>query len=204
MDELLYPKLTLKVIGLQWYWMYEYSDTFVNNCMVIGNSQVLSNVGFKSLFKDMAAKFASLQCADSIIESYMVPDTESNNIFEHRLLSTDNFILPPIDLHIRVLVTGSDVLHSRAIPSLGVKIDAVPGRSNQVAIYLKRQGIFYGQCSEPCGVNHGFMPIVLKSTSYSQFLNWVSYNMSYTYSQSFLYGNSNMEILYINLCLGMD
>jgi cytochrome c oxidase subunit 2 len=187
MDELLYPKLTLKVIGLQWYWMYEYSDTFINNCMVLGNSQALSNAGFKAIFRDMAAKFASLQCADLIIESYMVPDSELNNIFEHRLPSTDNFILLPIDLHIRVLVTGSDVLHSRAVPSLGIKIDAVPGRLNQVALYLKRQGIFYGQCSESCGVNHGFMPIVLKSVSYFQSLGWVSSNMSWRYANPVLY-----------------
>jgi cytochrome c oxidase subunit 2 len=181
MDELLYPKLTLKVIGLQWYWMYEYSDTFVNNSMVLGNAQILPGASFRSIFRDMAVKFAKLQCADLVIESYMVPDSELNNVFEHRLLSTDNFILLPIDLHVRVLVTGSDVLHSWAVPSLGIKIDAVPGRLNQVAVYLKRQGIFYGQCSELCGVNHGFMPIVLKSVSYFQFLSWVNYSMSVNY-----------------------
>lgn len=184
MDELLYPKLTLKVIGFQWYWIYEYSDTFVNNCMIFGNSIMLSDSGFRSLFADMVEKFANLQCADLIIESYLVPESELNSVFEHRLLSTDNFILLPTDLHVRVLVTGSDVLHSWAIPSAGIKIDAVPGRLNQVAIYLKRQGIFYGQCSELCGVNHGFMPIVLKSVSYFQFVHWASVQMSIRYINS--------------------
>jgi len=71
-------------------------------------------------------------------------------------------------------VTAADVLHSWAIPSLGVKVDACPGRLNQVFLFLKRQGTFYGQCSEICGVNHGFMPIVLQSVSYEYYLNWIS------------------------------
>lgn len=184
MDELLYPKLTLKVIGFQWYWIYEYSDTFVNDCMVVGNFQGFSPMGFRTLFNDIAVKYVNLQCADLIVESYMVPEAELNRASDHRLLSVDNWILLPIDMHIRVLVTGSDVLHSWAVPSLGIKIDAVPGRLNQVAVYLKRQGIFYGQCSEPCGVNHGFMPIVLKSVSYSQFIDWVSSSMNYRYVET--------------------
>jgi cytochrome c oxidase subunit 2 len=181
MDELLYPKLTLKVIGSQWYWVYEYSDTFVNNDLILGNSWAFPRLMFKHTLRDQAREFRTLQCADLIIESYMVPDSEQRPWWHHRLLSTDNFIVLPIDMHIRVLVTGSDVLHSWAIPSLGIKIDAVPGRLNQVAIYLKRQGTFYGQCSELCGVNHGFMPIVLKSVSQVQFTRWVSVTMSNKY-----------------------
>lgn len=181
MDELLYPKLTLKVIGLQWYWVYEYSDTFVNNDLIIGNALTFSPSIFRKAFKDMVQEFANLQCADLVIESYMVPDSDLMRFSDHRLLSADNQIVLPIDMHIRVLVTGADVLHSWAIPSLGIKIDAVPGRLNQVALYLKRQGVFYGQCSELCGVNHGFMPIVLKSVSHFQFIRWVGELTSFRY-----------------------
>lgn len=181
MDELLYPKLTLKVIGLQWYWVYEYSDTFVNNDLIIGNALTFSPSIFRKAFKDMVQEFTNLQCADLVIESYMVPDSDLMRFSDHRLLSADNQIVLPIDMHIRVLVTGADVLHSWAIPSLGIKIDAVPGRLNQVALYLKRQGVFYGQCSELCGVNHGFMPIVLKSVSHFQFIRWVGELTSFRY-----------------------
>jgi len=182
MDELLYPKLTLKVTGLQWYWTYEYSDTFVNMEFIIGCSQTFTSKLFKSNFKNIASAFVNHKHADLFIESYMIPDLELENFRHHRLLSADRPIVLPTGIHIRVLVTGADVLHSWAIPSLGIKIDAVPGRLNQVAIYLKRQGIFYGQCSELCGVNHGFMPIVLKSVNKFEFNNWIRDSMSMTYS----------------------
>ena len=97
-------------------------------------------------------------------DSYMVPEDELE-LGQLRLLQVDNFITLPIETHIRVLVTSTDVLHCWAVPSLGLKIDAVPGRLNQGSIFLKRYGIFYGQCSEICGVNHGFMPIMVKAES---------------------------------------
>jgi heme/copper-type cytochrome/quinol oxidase subunit 2 len=78
----------------------------------------------------------------------------------------------PTYTHIRVLVTAADVLHSWAVPSFGVKMDCVPGRLNQVALFLKREGTFYGQCSELCGVNHGFMPIAIKAVSIETFVDW--------------------------------
>jgi len=106
---------------------------------------------------------------------------DSNLVFEDelkkgefRLLQVDNPVILPIDTHIRVIITSLDVLHSWAVPSLGVKVDAAPGRLNQAFIYLKREGVFYGQCSELCGVNHGFMPIVVKGVSVDEFLAWVS------------------------------
>jgi len=76
-----------------------------------------------------------------------------------RLLEVDNPLVLPINIQIRLLVTSSDVLHSLAIPSFGVKIDACPGRLNQVGVFISREGVFYGQCSELCGINHSFMPI---------------------------------------------
>ena len=79
-----------------------------------------------------------------------------------RLLEVDNRIRLPCNMNLRVLVTSSDVLHSWAIPSLGIKIDACPGRLNQVGLFINRSSIFYGQCSEICGINHSFMPIVIE------------------------------------------
>ena len=90
-----------------------------------------------------------------------------------RLLEVDNRLFVPTNTHIRLLVTSADVLHSWAVPSLGVKVDACPGRLNQVFLFVKREGVFYGQCSELCGVNHGFMPIVVQAVSQDEYLTWV-------------------------------
>jgi cytochrome c oxidase subunit 2 len=143
MDELIDPTITFKVIGHQWYWVYEYAD-------------YLKGEGFKSLNFD----------------SYMVY-TDDLTRGQLRLLEVDRQAVLPINTHVRLLITSGDVLHSWGIPSLGVKMDAVPGRLNQVSIFLKREGVFYGQCSELCGVNHGFMPIALKGVSFEEYVNWV-------------------------------
>lgn len=92
---------------------------------------------------------------------------------QFRLLEVDNRLVLPIETHIRVLVTGADVLHSFAVPSLGVKADAVPGRLNQTNFLLKRPGLFYGQCSEICGANHSFMPIVIEGVSTERYIRWI-------------------------------
>nr|YP_002302546.1 cytochrome c oxidase subunit II [Protohermes concolorus]ACA51946.1 cytochrome c oxidase subunit II [Protohermes concolorus]UFZ12945.1 cytochrome c oxidase subunit II [Protohermes concolorus] len=105
-------------------------------------------------------------------DSYMIPMnemTESN----FRLLDVDNRIILPMLSQIRVLVTATDVLHSWTIPALGVKIDATPGRLNQTSFFINRPGLFYGQCSEICGANHSFMPIVIESISTNSFINWI-------------------------------
>lgn len=177
MDELLYPKLTLKVNGYQWYWVYEYSDVYVYNFFL---SSLFKNKSELNLtYSDMLSKAYSEKSkfSDLFIESYMVPSTDLVPSEHHRLLSTDNSIVLPVETHIRILVTGADVLHSWAVPAFGIKIDAVPGRLNQVGLYIKRQGVFYGQCSELCGVNHAFMPIVVKSVSEYDFKNWVEESM---------------------------
>jgi cytochrome c oxidase subunit 2 len=146
LDEVVNPSITLKVIGHQWYWSYEYSDY-----------EKLDNEEVTSITFD----------------SYMKSENDLD-IGSFRLLEVDNRVVLPSNTHIRVLVTAADVLHSWAIPSLGVKVDACPGRLNQVFVFLKRQGTFYGQCSEICGVNHGFMPIVIQSVSYEYYLNWIT------------------------------
>nr|YP_009493360.1 cytochrome c oxidase subunit II [Echinaster brasiliensis]AWK29624.1 cytochrome c oxidase subunit 2 [Echinaster brasiliensis] len=137
MDEISSPFLTLKAIGHQWYWSYEYAD------------------------------YRELE-----FDSYMIPTDELNN-GAPRLLEVDNRVVLPSQTPIRVLVSSSDVLHSWTIPSLGIKMDAVPGRLNQVNFFLSRCGIFYGQCSEICGANHSFMPIVIEATNFESFENWV-------------------------------
>nr|URH16945.1 cytochrome c oxidase subunit II [Mimeutermes sorex] len=138
MDEIHNPAMTLKAVGHQWYWSYEYSD------------------------------FTKLE-----FDSYMVqPEDQQANTF--RLLDTDNRIVLPMNSPIRMIVTAADVLHSWAVPSLGMKTDATPGRLNQVSFSINRPGLLYGQCSEICGANHSFMPIVIESVSTNQFINWVS------------------------------
>nr|ANJ70618.1 cytochrome c oxidase subunit 2 [Pterostichus niger] len=138
LDEVSNPSVTLKSIGHQWYWSYEYSD-------------------FKKIEFD----------------SYMTPTNELKNN-EFRLLDVDNRIMLPFNTQIRMLVTALDVIHSWTIPTLGVKIDATPGRLNQTNFFMNRSGLFYGQCSEICGSNHSFMPIVIESISTNTFVKWIS------------------------------
>jgi heme/copper-type cytochrome/quinol oxidase subunit 2 len=88
-------------------------------------------------------------------------------------LEVDNRVVLPTNTHLRVLVTAGDVLHCWAIPSFGVKMDACPGRLNQISMFIKRDGVYYGQCSEICGINHGFMPIVVKAVLPTNFLEWI-------------------------------
>nr|YP_010527092.1 cytochrome c oxidase subunit II [Cechenena minor]UXR12429.1 cytochrome c oxidase subunit 2 [Cechenena minor] len=138
LDELNNPLITMKSIGHQWYWSYEYSD--------------FHNIEF---------------------DSYMIPSNDLNpNNF--RLLDVDNRIILPMNNQIRIMVTATDVIHSWTIPSLGVKVDANPGRLNQTNFFINRPGIYYGQCSEICGANHSFMPIVIESISIKNFINWIN------------------------------
>nr|YP_001936292.1 cytochrome c oxidase subunit II [Syrmaticus ellioti]YP_001936473.1 cytochrome c oxidase subunit II [Syrmaticus humiae]BAG16212.1 cytochrome oxidase subunit II [Syrmaticus ellioti]BAG16225.1 cytochrome oxidase subunit II [Syrmaticus humiae] len=138
MDEIDEPDLTLKAIGHQWYWTYEYTD-----------------------FKDLS------------FDSYMTPTTDLPQ-GHFRLLEVDHRIVVPMESPIRMIITADDVLHSWAVPTLGVKTDAIPGRLNQTSFITTRPGVFYGQCSEICGANHSFMPIVVESTPLKHFETWTS------------------------------
>jgi len=133
MDEIYFPSMTVKVLGSQWYWSYDVSFPYASD--VIPNSKV-------------------------VYDSYLV-DYSDLNLGQYRLLQVDNPLAIPVRKDIRVLVTATDVLHSFAVPSFGIKIDAIPGRLNQVFIYSKREGIAFGQCSELCGINHYAMPIMI-------------------------------------------
>jgi cytochrome c oxidase subunit 2 len=108
-----------------------------------------------------------------VFDSYMLNDDDLVE-GQLRLLEVDNRVVLPIKTHIRALVTSVDVIHSWAVPSLGIKMDACPGRLNQVSIYITREGTFFGQCSEICGIQHGFMPIVVQGVSVNNFIIWVN------------------------------
>nr|AGB56621.1 cytochrome c oxidase subunit II [Physeter catodon]AOV84319.1 cytochrome c oxidase subunit II [Physeter catodon] len=136
MDEINSPSLTVKTMGHQWYWSYEYTD-----------------------YEDLS------------FDSYMIP-TSDLKPGDLRLLEVDNRMVLPMEMTIRVLVSSEDVLHSWAVPSLGLKTDAIPGRLNQTTLMSTRPGLFYGQCSEICGSNHSFMPIVLELVPLENFEKW--------------------------------
>ncbi|YP_003097643.1 cytochrome c oxidase subunit II (mitochondrion) [Xiphophorus hellerii] len=138
MDEINDPHLTIKAMGHQWYWSYEYTD-----------------------YEDLS------------FDSYMVP-TQDLAPGQFRLLETDHRMVVPLNSPTRILISADDVLHSWAVPSLGIKMDAVPGRLNQTAFITSRPGVFFGQCSEICGANHSFMPIVVEAVPLEHFENWSS------------------------------
>jgi cytochrome c oxidase subunit 2 len=102
----------------------------------------------------------------------MIPDSDLED-GQLRLLDVDNRVVVPVDTHIRFVGTGADVIHAFAVPSLGLKIDVVPGRLNQTSVLIQREGVFYGQCSELCGVYHGFMPIAIEAVSLEKYLSWL-------------------------------
>nr|YP_009538868.1 cox2 [Sanghuangporus sanghuang]AXE73207.1 cox2 [Sanghuangporus sanghuang] len=103
-------------------------------------------------------------------DSYMIPESDLE-LGQFRLLDVDNRVVIPVDTHIRLIVT--DVIHDYAVPSLGLKIDACPGRLNQVSLLTERTGVFYGQCSEICGVYHGFMPTAIEAVSVENYLSFL-------------------------------
>lgn len=115
-----------------------------------------------------------LDSSEEFIEfdSYIVPDSDLEE-GALRMLEVDNRVIVPENTHIRFVVTSGDVIHSYALPALGVKCDAYPGRLNQVSAYINRPGVFYGQCSEICGILHSSMPIVIESVSLEGFLSWL-------------------------------
>lgn len=107
----------------------------------------------------------------------MIPSNQLNKN-EFRLLDVDNRCILPFNYPIRLLTTSIDVIHAWTIPSLGIKIDSTPGRLNQTIIFLNRPGLFFGQCSEICGTNHRFIPIVIESTNFNSFKNWLIYTLN--------------------------
>nr|BAU45939.1 cytochrome c oxidase subunit II [Cobitis minamorii minamorii] len=151
MDEINDPHLTIKAIGHQWYWTYEYTD-----------------------YEDLG------------YDSFMIP-TQLLTPGQFRLLEADLRMIVPMETPIRMLVSAEDVLHSWAVPSLGVKMDGVPGRLNQAAFIASRPGVYYGQCSEICGANHSFMPIVVEAVPLENFEFWTSVLLEEATMQEVIY-----------------
>ncbi len=137
-DKVLDADMTLKVIGHQWYWSYEYPDH--------GNFTFDANMVFAEDLEDPSK----------------------------RLMETDNRVVLPVGKKIRLLLTATDVLHSWGVPALGVKLDTVPGRLNETWVEITKPGVYYGFCSELCGVNHSYMPIAIEAVSEAAFEEWVA------------------------------
>ena len=137
-DDVSDADVTVKVIGRQWYWSYEYPDH-----------------------------------GDFTFDAFMVPEDELK-AGQPRLLATDENLVLPVGKKIRVLVTSSDVLHAFAMPALGSKVDAVPGRTNETWFQIDEPGMYYGQCSELCGAGHAFMPLAIQAVPEAEFNAWVT------------------------------
>jgi cytochrome c oxidase subunit 1 len=159
-DELHHPKITIKAIGNQWFWSYEYADYLYDH---FPPGPVITQQDYRNV-RDAISFFYVFMCPDNLLWEGSA-----------RLLETDVRICLPVRTSIRILVTSNDVIHSWAIPSWGVKMDACPGRLNQVGVFIRREGLYYGQCSELCGVNHAFMPICMQVTSMDFYMDIVEY-----------------------------
>ena len=152
--------MTVKVIGHQWYWEYEYPDH-----------------------------------GDFYCESYMIQDEDLQE-GDLRLLTVDNPLVIPANKNIQILITAGDVLHSWAVPSMGLKTDAVPGRLNETWVNVKEPGIYRGQCSEICGTGHGFMPVVVKVLPESEFIAWANEaKNNYAINEDIKTNETNEEII---------
>jgi len=188
LDEIVEPELTIRVVGRQWYWTYEFPDTL--NLALLFPEKVASELDIRleaaaapkniQQIREYSEKFppnldvapAVTICAPGFsFNSYIVA---SEDLFpgSFRLLETDRRLVLPSGINIRVLVTSYDVIHSWTVPSFGIKVDALPGRLNEYYLNINYLGLFYGQCSEICGVNHGFMPIKVEVTTVPQFCFW--------------------------------
>ena len=149
-------EVTIKAIGYQWYWGYEYPD---------------ENIFF---------------------ESYMIKEEDLKEN-QPRLLAVDNEVVVPVDKVIKVLITANDVLHAWALPSFGVKRDAVPGRINETWFKAEKVGTYYGQCSELCGIQHAFMPITVRVVTDEEYAQWLA-EAKMKFAKEPLLENENIKI----------
>jgi len=152
-DEILHPYTTIKAIGHQWYWSYEYSDYLELN-----------------------------------YDGYIIPTTDLLD-GNFRLLETDTRVVVPSYSFIRILISADDVIHAWTVPALGSKVDGVPGRLNQTSFITARTGLYYGQCSEICGANHSFIPIVVEAVPLNHVEKWITLQLEESSLRSF-YGPS--------------
>ena len=149
-------EVTIKAVGYQWYWGYEYPDENI------------------------------------IFESYMLKEEDLKEN-QPRLLTVDNEVVVPVNKVVKVLITANDVLHAWALPSFGVKRDAVPGRINETWFKAEKIGTYYGQCSELCGIQHAFMPITVRVVSEEDYVEWLS-GAKIKFANEPLLENENIKI----------
>jgi cytochrome c oxidase subunit 2 len=136
-EEISSPRVSIKVIGHQWYWEYQYFNSWFNYSF----------------------------------DSYIISDSDLYPIYHN--LDVDNRLVLPTNSNILFLVTSSDVLHSWTVPSLGLKVDSIPGRLNYLSTLVVNSGVYYGQCREICGSNHRFMPIVVEFVPIEYFISYI-------------------------------
>lgn len=159
----------VSIIGHQWYWSYEYSINICNESIlrILGNNFIHEKLTFDSLI-------------------------DMNNV-DARLLAVDKKLILPSNIFINLMITSEDVIHSWALPQLGIKVDAIPGRVAEYIFFANFNGIYYGQCSELCGVNHGFMPISVETVPYLEFLDFLLISLNFNPSTLLL------ELLDLNI-----
>lgn len=156
-DKVAKPDMTVKVTGHQWYWSYEYPDNgnFGFDARPIWESSAVTEAQAAALLKDATP-------------NWLIPTDKPL-----RLLETDNRMVVPVGANVRIMVAGTDVIHSWYVPALGVQKAAVPGRLNETWLKADREGVYYGQCTQICGIGHGYMPIVIEAVSPERFAAWV-------------------------------
>lgn len=207
MEQLIDPFHTVIITGNQWYWTYQYSDFDIISDIIIQLDSVPGIDYFNKISKKAATPFLSdfykfkednfnlfdlIQFIGKHARKYentqLIYDciilTDDNlPVGYPRLLCTDQVLVLPANISIRLLITSSDVIHSWALPSHGIKMDAIPGRINQVPFLTPFWGTYWGQCSELCGINHGFMPIEVRVVCLEDYLSFIKLNISYKYDK---------------------
>ena len=152
------PVITIKATGHQWYWVYEYAKI----------DKAGTNLRFES-------RLACRGTLDKDTGRTDCQDFEKENGYKPlRLLDVDNRIFVPVGAYVRLQVTAADVIHSWAIPAFGIKLDGIPGRLNETWFQAIKTGVFYGMCSELCGVDHGYMPIAVEVVSKEKYAAWLA------------------------------
>lgn len=184
MESVKYPSVTFFATGNQWYWNYKINNYLQPNLYYQLDYEDRVEAREKSIdsevVKEWIVRCRRMPMFKELFDSYMLPDDEiitEDAVYvdpRYRLLETDEPVVLPYPASIQVLVTSVDVLHAWTVPVLGVKTDAIPGRLNRLNFETRAPGVYYGQCSELCGVNHGFMPIQLKIVDWRDYENYVS------------------------------
>jgi len=205
-EQLVDPYHTVIIVGNQWYWTYQYSDfdtvseiirqlddskklvkfknTFfklelIKNFLVT-KDELNNNFDDKNFLQMLAKSLRKFDESKLMYDSVIISD-ENLPYGYPRMLSVDQVLILPSGVSVRLLVTSSDVIHSWAMPAFGYKMDAIPGRINQIAFIVPFWGTYWGQCSELCGINHGFMPIEVKVLSYNDYLSFIKLNFSFKF-----------------------